>query len=583
MPEGGELPILASKECLTNRNEETNKASVQEIYRKPAFHVKEDIAVNPAKCGGYVSFLGTEAEKLAGNDLTFSIARLPSYRTDTEVDRYRENGGLSNGSITSQKDTNKDGDANSKPEEHCCSPYKDASVPCRKQLALRRKTATSKLVSDERKTTSTTPLFEASLQQYSDVDEEINTNDAIEACNTASYSKSQKRVLNTPRTPQEDCIDPCEQYSSKQTTKHSRSMERPLRFRVQNRVFGFDEDKNDDERLKPRTVDKLRKETNRRTPVDQNEANGKKSDPKRRKRKRPTDEEVPSAEKTVTPIELAMDRVFKYQGITESHPNIVKVERESTDLLQRMLKAHDQDLQDYCLNRPAIAKYRMIREVEQMVTRKYHRTFLFAHNFLNVAKMWLEPYPDGVMPNLLVRTSLLQILQNMPIDERLKGYILKSEGIGHILNYLSKKDDYVPNRNIAEKLLQSWYRKFTADGDDGDVFSESFASVSRMEARKGLIQQTEAKKKRNRMKPVNEGRFAIAPQHSCMIYNNAPHDAVTHEEICGLTTRTENKKERTKSAGKSVCTGIRRLQRSSARFRGVKSPFANKHKGPRAV
>lgn len=52
-----------------------------------------------------------------------------------------------------------------------------------------------------------------------------------------------------------------------------------------------------------------------------------------------------------------------------------------------------------------------MQEVETFLSqRKYHELFI-AQGGLGVLKSWLEPYQDGSLPNVRVRTSVLKVLQ----------------------------------------------------------------------------------------------------------------------------------------------------------------------------
>nr|XP_029146890.1 protein IWS1 homolog 1-like [Arachis hypogaea] len=87
-------------------------------------------------------------------------------------------------------------------------------------------------------------------------------------------------------------------------------------------------------------------------------------------------------------------------------------------------------------------------------------TFL-DHGVLTLLKNWLEPLPDGSLPNINIRTAILTILNVFPID--LEQYDrreqLKKSGLGKVIMFLSKSDEEINvNRKLAKKLVDKWSR-----------------------------------------------------------------------------------------------------------------------------
>lgn len=58
-------------------------------------------------------------------------------------------------------------------------------------------------------------------------------------------------------------------------------------------------------------------------------------------------------------------------------------------------------------SKPAVHKLRLVAEAEEFLAqRKYHEMFIAAGG-LGVVKAWLEPYADGTLPNVRVRSAML--------------------------------------------------------------------------------------------------------------------------------------------------------------------------------
>ncbi|KAL4388629.1 hypothetical protein GQ457_09G027550 [Hibiscus cannabinus] len=81
---------------------------------------------------------------------------------------------------------------------------------------------------------------------------------------------------------------------------------------------------------------------------------------------------------------------------------------------------------------------------------------------LSLFKIWLEPLPDGSLPNATLRASLLNILTHtFSIDVSSEGgrEQLKRSGLGKVIMFLSKSDEETTsNRQLAKDLVENWSR-----------------------------------------------------------------------------------------------------------------------------
>lgn len=371
------------------------------------------------------------------------------------------------------------------------------------------------------------------------------------------------------------------------STKNSRSVKGQRKKRTNSAEYSSDEysvhgdqseESSDTTETTNRGKIRIKADNNRRPKTE-------KSGPRKRKRKDKTDkgyesEEPPS--KIRGTAECGIKRAqacLRLRSIPKKQmPDYAKIENESIDFLERMVEARNADLEAYNAKKPPMAKYKMLREVEDFGVKKHHQPFLLQNNFLAIIKMWLEPYSDGVMPNVQVRTGLLNILQLIPVDNQLKEYVLGSDGIGFTVHFLSKKDEHASNKSIATQILQSWYRQFTADGDDFDVFSGSFGSEARQEAREAIREQ-EKRTERAESHGIGKRKVAVAPQGSLQVYDEAPPDAAPREVRYQAVAKAENKKEalrkryKKQKDGSGLASGIDRMRKSSQRFHRERSPF----------
>ncbi|KAK1312915.1 hypothetical protein QJS10_CPA07g00175 [Acorus calamus] len=120
--------------------------------------------------------------------------------------------------------------------------------------------------------------------------------------------------------------------------------------------------------------------------------------------------------------------------------------------------------EDAELNRqgkPAINKLKKLPMLTDVLSKKQlHHEFL-DHGVLTLLKNWLEPLPDGSLPNINIREAILKILTDLPID--LEQYDrreqLKKSGLGKVIMFLSRSDEETTsNRKLAKELVDKWSR-----------------------------------------------------------------------------------------------------------------------------
>ncbi|KAK3428746.1 hypothetical protein EUGRSUZ_E00221 [Eucalyptus grandis] len=120
--------------------------------------------------------------------------------------------------------------------------------------------------------------------------------------------------------------------------------------------------------------------------------------------------------------------------------------------------------EDAELNRqgkPANNKLNKLSDLTDVLSKKQLQQEFLDHGVLTLLKNWLEPLPDGSLPNINIRAAILQILTDYPID--LEQYDrreqLKKSGLGKVIMFLSKSDEEMTsNRKLAKDLVDKWSR-----------------------------------------------------------------------------------------------------------------------------
>ncbi|XP_039069240.1 protein IWS1 homolog 1-like [Hibiscus syriacus] len=120
--------------------------------------------------------------------------------------------------------------------------------------------------------------------------------------------------------------------------------------------------------------------------------------------------------------------------------------------------------EDAELNRqgkPAINKLKKLPLLTEVLSKKQLQPEFLDHGVLTLLKNWLEPLPDGSLPNINIRAAILQILTDFPIDleQHDRREQLKRSGLGKVIMFLSKSDEETTsNRKLAKELVDKWSR-----------------------------------------------------------------------------------------------------------------------------
>ncbi|KAG0463375.1 hypothetical protein HPP92_019444 [Vanilla planifolia] len=112
-------------------------------------------------------------------------------------------------------------------------------------------------------------------------------------------------------------------------------------------------------------------------------------------------------------------------------------------------------------NKPAINKLKKLPLLIEVLSKKKLQQEFLDHGVLALLRNWLEPLPDGSLPNMNIRAAILKILSDFPID--LEQYDrreqLKKSGLGKVIMFLSRSDEETTaNRKLAKELVDKWSR-----------------------------------------------------------------------------------------------------------------------------
>ncbi|KAH7298173.1 hypothetical protein KP509_25G030500 [Ceratopteris richardii] len=129
--------------------------------------------------------------------------------------------------------------------------------------------------------------------------------------------------------------------------------------------------------------------------------------------------------------------------------------------MARLEVAAEEDAELNRQSKPAINKLELLPSLINVLSKRQLQQEFLDRGVLSVLKNWLEPLPDGSLPNMTIRSALLKILTQLPIDVELdeRREQLKRSGLGKVIMFLSKSDEEgAANRKLARDLVDKWSR-----------------------------------------------------------------------------------------------------------------------------
>jgi transcription factor SPN1 len=131
------------------------------------------------------------------------------------------------------------------------------------------------------------------------------------------------------------------------------------------------------------------------------------------------------------------------------------------EFISKMEAAAEEDSVAYSARRPAVHKVRLLSEVQQKLSILELHKYFIKYGLLSVLRIWLEPLPDGNLPNINIRSCLVRLISLLPLDTEdfENKEELKKSGIPRILLFLSTlSEETSENRKICKRLVEKWSR-----------------------------------------------------------------------------------------------------------------------------
>jgi len=183
------------------------------------------------------------------------------------------------------------------------------------------------------------------------------------------------------------------------------------------------------------------------------------------KKKKSEDDDADSAvtEQTLPPLNEPNDFDLVIESLKKGH------RRRKSDgppegsdefvrgFVTQMDIAAEDDIRANQQHLPALNKVKLLPEVSTQLAKKFLHEIFVSAGVLTTLKKWLDPLPDGSLPNIKLREVVLRGLIDM--GHHVQTEDLRESGIGRAIMLLSKHpQETLANKKSAKTLIELWSR-----------------------------------------------------------------------------------------------------------------------------
>eukprot|EP00697_Spironema_sp_BW2_P017083 gnl/Spiro4/8643_TR4523_c0_g1_i1.p1 gnl/Spiro4/8643_TR4523_c0_g1~~gnl/Spiro4/8643_TR4523_c0_g1_i1.p1 ORF type:complete len:522 (+),score=150.72 gnl/Spiro4/8643_TR4523_c0_g1_i1:39-1604(+) len=194
------------------------------------------------------------------------------------------------------------------------------------------------------------------------------------------------------------------------------------------------------------------------------------------------DEDAPPARtsKKKSELDIILDRMKPRRAkntMTNEEIDVVVVM-----FMAKMDAAADADIEANRQEQPAIHKMAFLKEASTQLHKKPLQQAFLERGVFGILKRWLDPLPDGAMPNPALRATIFKILLSFPFSTD----SLKTSEIGRAVNFFltSYPQELPENKKLASKVCARWVRSLfnlTTDYRDLKAVEEARGPKSQSE------------------------------------------------------------------------------------------------------
>ncbi|AFZ81094.1 IWS1 C-terminus domain-containing protein [Theileria equi strain WA] len=169
-------------------------------------------------------------------------------------------------------------------------------------------------------------------------------------------------------------------------------------------------------------------------------------------------EEVPTTKKSNRGVGKAyFDEVLK--RLKERKRQTVKLSDEECQLycrqlVERMIAAAAEDVESVKLGKPGLSKLKMLSSLSD-ISKPSWRQWCISEGIAVALASWLAVLPDGSLPNLSVRSKVLQVVLQLPFQSS----DLRDNDLGRTVVSLWKHpSECESNKTLIRAIVQKWTR-----------------------------------------------------------------------------------------------------------------------------
>jgi hypothetical protein len=125
------------------------------------------------------------------------------------------------------------------------------------------------------------------------------------------------------------------------------------------------------------------------------------------------------------------------------------------NLVSNMQRAASDDLHDLEEGKPALHKISLLAQVEEYVLKKHWQESFIDAGGLRAFRAWLSLLPDGSLPNLTLRSTVLRLIERLLPSISID--LLKESQVGYAINdsYHHPKETS-ENKRVEYNLISHW-------------------------------------------------------------------------------------------------------------------------------
>ncbi|ESQ55480.1 hypothetical protein EUTSA_v10027557mg [Eutrema salsugineum] len=163
-------------------------------------------------------------------------------------------------------------------------------------------------------------------------------------------------------------------------------------------------------------------------------------------------------------VDDEIEKLFKsMKKKSKAEKNNAEIAMQVEQVMANLELAVEDDVELNKEGKPAINKLMKLPLLTEALSKKPLQAEFLDHGVLNLLKNWLEPLPDGSLPNINIRTAVLKILNDLRIvdvdQQHCRREQLIKSGLGKVIMFLSKSDEETTfNRRLAHDLVNKWGR-----------------------------------------------------------------------------------------------------------------------------